>query len=116
MTSRSRSVPLALDNHSTLATSGGGGVRAGSSAGGRSRAPASPSAAGGFTSSEFVEAVQWRGDNFIEVIAFGGMLRLSGDGELEIYLDEEFHAVPQDHWIVRWGDRSEWWVVARGPR
>jgi hypothetical protein len=58
--------------------------------------------------------VQWRGDNCIEVLAFGGMLRISADGTLEFYDDQEFVVVPVGHWIVRYrGDHTEHWLM--GP-
>lgn len=60
-----------------------------------------------------VEAVRWRGDNVSEIIAFGGFLRVAGDGRLELYHDDEFVTVPVGHWIVRYrGDHSEHWPMA----
>ncbi len=60
-----------------------------------------------------IESVQWRGDNFAEVVAFGGMWRISTDGALEIYDDQQFMDVPVGHWIVRYqGDHTEHWLMA----
>jgi hypothetical protein len=60
-----------------------------------------------------VEGVQWRGDNLIEVAAFGGTLRVV-NGTLELYDEGEFVAVPVGHWIVRYrGDHTEHWLMDR---
>lgn len=61
-----------------------------------------------------VEWVQWQGDNVLEVAAFGGTLRIAGDGTLELYDDGEFMVVPVGHWIVRYsGDHTEHWLLDR---
>jgi hypothetical protein len=69
-----------------------------------------------------IEAVQWRGDNFEQVLAFGATLRgtMRDDSndvsEIELFAGadgaQEFVPVPVGHWIVRSiGDYSDHWPV-----
>ena len=66
---------------------------------------------------ERVEAIQWTGENYVELVRFGATVRQSFLGPLDLLTGADgaqgYVPVPVGHWVVRSvGDNTDHWPVA----